>query len=405
MFSGLRCTKVRRTAVPSEEAATSTSAEATTTNKMTVTSSVRETQVSTASDPVFRPNAGSMTATGTAGTEVTSWVSLLPSSTDTSTTPAGISSKDPTATNSTGQTTLRIALIASIGALVLLILAALVWKLLQRRWKRITRDATGYYATEKPQLDRRISTPNLSPGGSSFQEGKSGSNIHIRDSLAQLEPLPRVVATSPAERPRGALPERSDYKGRLYSADRLDSRNPTDLRDPFSDAAQIRESDGRDDAAAVIKDPFADPSQPTERENRLLQVRRSLSPSDSRLQRATSRSSTGRGRKDGTNQYESHTREESASSSIIVLPGHNSLSPSLSYQPIPASLGQWRPDPEKQSTRSSRVSSRSDPFDLEETSMTRSTIVRPDEADTQFDQTFSGTTDSTIDYSKNDNGK
>ncbi|KAL1855478.1 hypothetical protein Plec18167_007100 [Paecilomyces lecythidis] len=398
-FSGLRCTKVRRTAVPSQETATSTSAEATATNKATVSSSSRETQVSTASNPVPQPGASS--ATGAAETEVTSKVSLLPSSTDTSTAPDGISSKDPTSSNNTGQSTLRISLITSLSALVLLILAALVWKLSQRRRKRTT-DATDYYATEKPQLDRRISTPYLSPGGSSFQEGKSGSNIHIRDSLAQLEPLPRAVANSPAERFRG----RSDSNG-LNSSSRAGTRNSADFRDPFSDAARIQDSAGKDDAV-VMKDPFADPSPPSERENRLLQVGRSLSRSNSRLQRTASRSSTSRGRKDGSNKYESHNREDSTSSSIIVLPGRNSLSPSertLSYQPTASGLGQWRPDPEKQSTRSSRISTRSDPFDLEEPSMTRYDIVRPVGADSRFDQTLNSATDSTIYSPRNNKGK
>lgn len=70
-FSGLRCTKVRRTAAPSQAiaTATSTSVETTATDQATITSSAGRTQVSTASDPVPRPSITSTAATDAAETK------------------------------------------------------------------------------------------------------------------------------------------------------------------------------------------------------------------------------------------------------------------------------------------------------------------------------------------------
>ncbi|KAJ9319689.1 hypothetical protein DTO271D3_458 [Paecilomyces variotii] len=400
-FSGLRCTKVRRTAPPSQAiaTATSTSAGTTATDQATVTSSAGRTQVSTASDPVPRPSITSTAATDAAETKVTSKVPGAPSSSGTSTTPAGISAKHPPASNSTGQNTLRIAIITSLGAFVLIILALLAWKLIRCRRNRMTGDATDYYATEKPQLDRGRSTQISSPGGSPFQESKLESTIHIRDSLAQLEQLPRAVANIAAGRSSRVLPDRSQSEGRFGPMD------STEVRNQSYDAALIQDDGGRENSMAIMKDQFADPSPPAGPENRLLQVGRSLSRSTSSLH--TLRSSTSRERKNRSNKDESHSREQSNSSSIIVLPGRGSLSPSectFSYQPTSAGPGQWRPDRERTSTRSSTTSTRSDPFDLEEPSITTYKFFRIFGADTQFDQTFSSKSDSTI-YSPRNNDR
>lgn len=266
----------------------------------------------------------------------------------------------------------------------------LLWTLIRRRRNRAAGSTLGHYAGEKPKLDRQTPSP----------EGARGNNVHIRDDLAQLEPLPRATLNNPAGRSWGLPFGRSQSINRSRSIARRASVDSTDIRNPFSDASQIQRNTNRENGT-TIPNPFADPSPPSQ--NRMSQPRHSLSYSDSGLLRSTSGSSTGRKKgytlSSSSSNYDSHNRDDSAGSSVIVLPGRTSTSTSermLSYQPTTAGLERWRPLSGRTSARSSRISTRSDPFDLEELSMTIYKIGRPFGVDTRFDQSFGSTTDSTI---------
>ncbi|KAL2005326.1 hypothetical protein VTN00DRAFT_2537 [Thermoascus crustaceus] len=440
-FSGLRCTKVRRTAGALISTSTSSSDPPieTSGNQATPISSPIETQVSTASDPAPEPGVKpSSTTTTTSSPSATGQTAptSLPDASDTaggtndgtltSTSsplgPVGITSSGDSPQNSSGQPgdgqsqrILRFIIGGALGAFAILTVSCLLWYLLRRRrWRRRSRtpETIDFYATEKSQRDgheasemQRLSAPPATSGN----VDRKGSQL--LDQPAQLEPLSRAAIKNPAVHPPEWLsldPQQSQLDRKRQSSssgygDDLNNRMPSQISDPLFKPEQALEAFSQS-RASTSRDPFADPRSAGEPQSTAKQYRLSfpqsafegfnfdLPPAETAHPKSPEPQES-RDRKAG--QTSGHDREESTSSSVIVLPGRSSAGSSLhnvGYEVTASDLARWR----QERDTFTRASTRSDPFDLERPSMTTYTITRPFGDDTKWGPVLSTNSNMTI---------
>lgn len=468
-FSGLRCTKVRRTTRAPVSTSTSSSnppIETSSGNQATPISSPIKTQVSTASDPAPQPGVSPSTtttaisspsATGqttitsppdTAGGEssgsllksshsVASELSTgtndatgsFPSATSTSSPfgPVGVSSSGGSSQNSSGkpgdggsQQILGAVVGAMLGAVAILTVASfLLFRLRRRRRRRRGRrpeDTIDFYATEKSQRDSpdTLETQGLSglPASSGDADRKEPQSS---DQPAQLESLPRATIRDSAAGPPEWLsadpqqsqrdrfsvwPLRSRQTSSSIYGDDL-SRMRSQMPDPSSNPSQTPKASSQ---LLRASDPFADPKPTNGQETSTEQYRLSfpqsafegldfdLPPTGPAQPRSAEPED---GRNENPVKTPGHDREDSTSSSIIVLPGRSSFGSSLydgNYYATAADLARWRQERDK----FTRASTRSDPFDLERPLMTTYTIARPSGGDSRWGSMQSTDSDMTL---------
>ncbi|KAL2221488.1 hypothetical protein M432DRAFT_636168 [Thermoascus aurantiacus ATCC 26904] len=414
-FSGLRCTKVRRTTRAPVSTSTSSSnppIETSSGNQATPISSPIKTQVSTASDPAPQPGVSPSTTTtaisspsATGQTTITSppdtaggtndATGSFPSATSTSSPfgPVGVSSSGGSSQNSSGksgdggsQQILGAVVGAMLGAVAILTVASfLLFRLRRRRRRRRGRrpeDTIDFYATEKSQRDspETLETQGLSglPASSGNADRKEPQSS---DQPAQLESLPKATIRDSAAGP----PEWLSADPQQSQRDRFST--------PKASSQLLRASD-----------PFADPKPTNGQETSAEQYRLSfpqsafegldfdLPPTGPAQPRSAEPED---GRNENPVKAPGHDREDSTSSSIIVLPGRSSFGSSLydgNYYATAADLARWRQERDK----FTRASTRSDPFDLERPLMTTYTIARPSGGDIRWGSMQSTDSDMTL---------
>lgn len=208
----------------------------------------------------------------------------------------------------------------------------------------------------------------------------------LLDQPAQLEPLSRATVKNPdvdppewfsADTQQSQL-DRERQSSSLAYGDGLNNGMPSQISDPLFNPEQAPEVSSQP-RASTSRDPFADPKSAGEPQSSAKQYCLSfpqsafegfnfdLPPPTETAQPKSPEPQDGRDRK--AVQTSGHDREESTSSSVIVLPGRSSAGSSLhnvGYEATASDLARWR----QERDTFARASTRSDPFDLERPSMT-----------------------------------
>ncbi|KAL2001651.1 hypothetical protein VTN02DRAFT_1485 [Thermoascus thermophilus] len=452
-FTGLRRTKVRRTAGALISTSTSSSDPPTATSpgdQATSRLSPIETQVSTASDPApelkVKPFSTTTTITSPTATGQTAPTSLPDASdtdggtnggTLTSTSsplgPVGVTSSGDSSQNSSGQPgdgqsqqTHRIIIGVVLGVFAILTVICLLWCLLRRR-RRCRRsrlpETIDFCATEKSQRDGHEASEMQRLSGRPAPSGyvdRGGSQLS--DQPTQLEPLSRATVKNPgvdppewfsADTQRSRL-DRERQSSSLAYGDGLNNGMPSQISDPLSNPEQAPEASSQPHALRDASDPFADHKRAGEPQSSAKQYCSSFpqsafkgfnvdlpSPTET-AQPKSPAPQDGRDRK--ADPTSGHDREESTSSSVIVLPGRSSAGSSMhnvGCEATASDLARWR----QERDRFTRASTRSDPFDLERPSMMTHTITWPFDDDAKGGPVLSTNSNTTIDSPANEDDK